>query len=64
MEEIKSENPSIETLAIKANFSSMHEYINYEFISEKLKNLDVAILVVNAGVTSYGPFEKIDAKDM
>ena len=57
-------NPEIKTLAIKADFSSMHEYKDYEFIAEKLLNHDVAVLVVNAGVASTGPFEKIDAKEM
>ena len=38
----------------------MHKIEEYDFISEKLKGLDVAILVINAGVSDAGPFEKLN----
>ena len=62
MAEVK--NDKIKTLGIQADFSKMHKIEDYNFISEKLKNLDVAILVVNAGVASTGPFEKLSGEDM
>ena len=42
----------------------MHTIEEYNFISEKLKDLDVAILVVNAGVATTGLFEKLKPENL
>ena len=69
--EIKSEcvsaktNLDIETMYIVADFSlmrSIDDYVN--LIQDKLSKIDVAVLILNAGVGSMGPFELLSNKDV
>ena len=48
--EIRAESPSIETMSIIADFGNMLTIEDYQTsIADKLKDLDVSVLVVNAG---------------
>lgn len=69
LEEVKAaciaENPTIQTMAIQADFSEMKTIDDYErVIAEPLKNLDVAVLVANAGMGLMAPFADLTNKEV
>ena len=57
LEEIKKDAPNIKTMCIVADFSKMYTIQDYEdVIASKVKDLDVSILALNAGMGVFGPF--------
>lgn len=54
--EIKKINSKIQTMYVVANLSAMTKVSDYEPIAEKLKDLDIAMLLLNAGASCCGPF--------
>ncbi len=55
LEEIKkSASHEIKTKYIVADFSLMTNYADYEYIAEEIKNIDVGMLVLNAGWAVMG----------
>jgi len=61
LEEIKEHGKNIQTMYIVADFTKMLTLDDYRNIIEsKLRDLDVSILILNAGMASTGPFDKID----
>ena len=56
--EVKEINPKMKTMAVVADFSKMYSIKEYEqVIGERLKDLDIGVLIANAGVGSKGPFK-------
>lgn len=63
LEEIKknASSQNFESMYIVADFTKMLTLDDYRNIIEsKLRNLDVSMLILNAGMAATGPFEKID----
>ena len=55
LEEIKkSANHEIKTKYIVADFSSMTKYADYQYIAEEIKDIDIGMLVLNAGWAVMG----------
>jgi len=62
LSEIKAQAPevSIETMYIVADFTKLLTMDAYrDTIESKLRNVDVSILILNAGMGEPGPFEKV-----
>jgi len=52
--------PNIKTKSIVADFSKLHSISDYqEQIGDKVKDLDIGVLALNAGVGSFGAFEDL-----
>jgi 17beta-estradiol 17-dehydrogenase / very-long-chain 3-oxoacyl-CoA reductase len=65
LEKIKSEcGKDIDTKYVVADFGEMTRYADYERVSEELKSIDVAILVLNAGWTIMGNFVDLEPKEI
>ena len=46
---------------IVADFSKLSSITQYqEIIGDKLKGIDIGVLILNAGITTPGPLDKID----
>lgn len=63
LEEIKknASSKSFETMYIVADFTKMLTLDEYrDTIESKLRNLDVSMLILNAGMAATGPFDKFD----
>ena len=59
-----SNNSSFETKYLVADFAEMHTIAEYkEKIADKLSDIDVALVVVNAGVIIPGDLKDISEKD-
>ena len=59
---IKKEAPGVKTMSLVVDFSRMFGIAEYETeVAAKLQHLDVAILVVNAGVAYRGEFSKVES---
>ena len=57
LEEIKKlTNNKVKTMYVVADFSKMTRIDDYEHIAEKLKGIDIAMLLLNAGSSCVGPF--------
>lgn len=53
-EEIMKKN--VKTMVIEADFEGNNNFQFYKEIKNKIKGLDISMLIVNAGVISFGPF--------
>ncbi|CDW79642.1 steroid dehydrogenase [Stylonychia lemnae] len=60
LNELKKQYQKIDTYYILADFSKLSHYNDYERIAQRLKQYDVAMLLLNAG---YGKPERFDAKE-
>ena len=60
--ELKEINPQIETRLIVADFAGNATFKFYESIMDKLKGIDMSVLILNAGIAVVGPFEDPTAK--
>jgi len=63
LDEIKAHasTQTFETMYIVADFSKLLTMDDYrDTIESKLRDLDVSILILNAGMTAMGPFELLD----
>lgn len=57
-------NPKIETLIISCDFASGTSPQFYEAIFEKVRNLNIGILVNNVGILNLSNLDKLDEKAM
>jgi short-subunit dehydrogenase len=65
LSELKKECPSIETKSIVADFSKMHKIEQYKtMIADKCVGMDIALVVVNAGVSLTGPFADLNNEEV
>ena len=63
--EVKSTNPKWESMSLLVDFSKIVTLQEYRtLISDKVKHLDVALLVICAGSTSVGKFSSLDYSEV
>ena len=56
MKEIKCQT-QVETLAVQADFTKLSKIEDYrKIIQDKIKDLDIGVLVLNAGFGEFKPF--------
>ena len=56
LKEIKEySKKDIKTMSIQADLGKLTKIQEYESIAEKLKDIDIGILILNAGNSSLGP---------
>ncbi len=60
--ECKKINPKIKTRVVQADFAGNTTLPFYEGLYKQLDDLDIAILINNAGVMNNGPFSPIEFK--
>lgn len=59
--EVKKKFPERKYVTVLADFSKMHTIKEYkDIIGEKVKNLDIAMVFLNAGIAQMGCFADID----
>ena len=52
-------------MSIVADFSKMHSVKDYQMqIGDKLQNLEIGVLALNAGVGSFGAFEDLTNEEV
>ena len=58
MEEVKACNKSkqIKTRCVVADFGKLCKYSDYIKVTEQIKDIDIAMVFINAGVLHYGKF--------
>ena len=62
---ITNECPNVKTMCIVADFGSMKTIDEYQTkIASKLENIDVSVLVINAGVVTPGSFLKLSCDEV
>lgn len=61
---IESGMTGIKTMSVKADFAALTTIEDYEKVASQLKDIDVGILVCNAGFGHMGPFKDIKASDV
>lgn len=65
LEEIKKESPNVQTMSIVADLGTLFSIQDYQTtIADKLKDLDVAILALNAGFNKNRAFKEVTDKDI
>ena len=62
--ECKKINPKIKTRIVQADFAGNATLPFYEGLYKQLDDLDIAILINNAGVMNNGPFNKVEFKQI
>ena len=63
--QIKSEHSKVQTKCIVADFSTMTSLKDYrERIADKVRGLDVGVVVANAGAGIIGPFEELEPSEV
>jgi 17beta-estradiol 17-dehydrogenase / very-long-chain 3-oxoacyl-CoA reductase len=60
--ELKKINPKIQTRIVQADFTGNANDAFYTQLYNKLKDLDISILINNAGVMTNGAFDQVDIK--
>lgn len=64
LKEIKEKYPKIRTKAIAFDFSVLCKIEDYKTIAEQLKNIDIAMLFLNAGYLQFGPFTELSEHEI
>lgn len=63
--ECRPEDESFKTLCIVADFGKLRTIEEYKsVIADKLQELDVAVLVLNAGFMKVGPFLEVSSQEL
>jgi short-subunit dehydrogenase len=62
--EVKAINPNVKTRIVQADFAGNANLPFYENLYKQLDDLDIAILINNAGVMHVGPFEALSVQKM
>ena len=62
LEEIKAKYPQVETIGIECDFSKLSTMVQYRDLvaTTELKDLDIGILCLNAGLFSVGPIDAVE----
>ena len=60
MQGLKETYPNVETMTIVADISKLTTIDSYrEIITDKLNDIDVGVVAVNAGILMQGPFKDL-----
>jgi short-subunit dehydrogenase len=62
--EVEAANPKIKTKTVKLDFDESNDISYYQKVVDEVKDLDVSILVNNAGVMYMGAFENITCEQI
>jgi len=66
LEEISKEvgDPNLKTRYIVADFSKLHSIEDYKYIKDQLNDVDVGVLILNAGAGAFGCYKDVSELDV